>query len=751
MTNYFRFSFICLFLFCTGWVHAQSDLHAIHGRVIDEHGVSISGVKITVNDNAVALSDASGNFSVNMSDKVTQVEATKSGYNGDSGQKMWWIESGDSEFIFVRLHKTPSFHGKITDEKGVALPKLSVKLSGDVSFGTVSTDARGEFHMELPADMKVSDETIFIIGGKKVPAENIALQSDFVAIVIPTVSEKVEESDPTSDETKKDNETNTEGDSEVIISKKVIKDKNKKKYDVLLMDETEFPLAFLEISIGQKKYKSNAEGKFSYESDEFSPADFQLESSYMISQIDIERRARKIYVQVRETRTTEMDSLLTEDEITEGYLIEMNHIIKGLQQENMVLTAKAIALRGQIARLAERLGKENNISPKRKEELSRELLKLEDMLEENDIAYREARANTSDALARLKEMLKLSEAEKYDISAKARKERIILLLMILAVATIATVFFILGKRIRKQNNELELVKGELENKVKEVNSKNDRILAQTDKLKSLNHSISAQNQKMTDSIQYAKTIQQAVLPTFAEMDKSLEEYFIIYKPKEIVSGDFYWFSQVESDSGKSKLLLATIDCTGHGVPGGFMSMIGNTLLNEIINKKKIYETADILNELNKGVKEALKQNEKLNADGMDVCLCTLENLPNNQVEITFSGAKRPLFYVKPATKEVGYLKGDMQIIGGSKLTHRPFGSQKLTLEKGDIVYLTSDGLGSQGTSKIGKIGTSRIKQLLAENASLPLTEQKVKLENLLNQYQVKEAQRDDILVFGVRV
>ena len=116
---------------------------------------------------------------------------------------------------------------------------------------------------------------------------------------------------------------------------------------------------------------------------------------------------------------------------------------------------------------------------------------------------------------------------------------------------------------------------------------------------------------------------------------------------------------------------------------------------------------------------------------MDVCLCALENLPNNKVEVTFSGAKRPLFYVKPTTKEVGYLKGDMQIIGGSKLKHRPFGSQKTTLDKGDIVYLTSDGLSAQGTHKIGKIGTSRVKQLLAENASLPLDQQKLIVQAML--------------------
>ncbi len=751
MVNYIKLLLFCFLLFYTGKIQAQSDLHAIHGQVIDEQGIPISGVKVVVNEKAVAFSNSKGGFSVNVTQKINQVEASKSGYNGDSGQKMWWIESGDSDFIFVRLHKTPSFYGKITNEKGVALSKLSVKLSGDISFGTVSTDARGEFRLELPADMKVSNETVFIIGGKKVPSENISLQSDFVAIVIPEVSEKMEESNPSSDDANKNNQINKEDDSDVTVSKKVIKENKKGNYNVLLMDETEFPLAFLEITIGKKKYKSNAEGQFSYQSNEFSPAEFQVESSYMISQIDFERLNRKVYVQIRETKTTEMDSLLTEDEITEGYVSEMDQIIKGLQQEKMVLTAKAIALRRQIARLAERLGRENNISPKRKEELSRELLKLEDTLEENDIAYREAQENTRDALTRLKEMLQLSEEEKDEISAKARKERIILMLMILAVATIATVFYILGKRIRKQRNELELVKGELENKVEEVNSKNDRILAQTDKLKSLNHSISAQNQKMTDSIQYAKTIQQAVLPTFAEMGKSLKEYFVIYKPKDIVSGDFYWFSQVETDSGKSKLLLAAIDCTGHGVPGGFMSMIGNTLLNEIINKKKIYGTSEILNELNKGVKEALKQNERLNSDSMDVCLCALENLPNNRVEITFSGAKRPLFYVKPTTKEVGYLKGDMQIIGGSKLTHRPFGSQKVMLEKGDIIYLTSDGLSSQGTNKIGKIGTSKIKQLLAENASLPLAAQKSKLENLLNQYKVKEAQRDDILVFAVKV
>ena len=146
------------------------------------------------------------------------------------------------------------------------------------------------------------------------------------------------------------------------------------------------------------------------------------------------------------------------------------------------------------------------------------------------------------------------------------------------------------------------------------------------------------------SINYAKTIQKAILPSNSKISKIFPENFVIYRPKDIVSGDFYWFSNIVKEELEGKFendvtFIASIDCTGHGVPGAFMSIIGNTLLNEIINLKHILNPAEVLELLDKGVKKAVDKAEGVNTAGMDVSLARIERLNDKEVKILFAGAK----------------------------------------------------------------------------------------------------------------
>ncbi|AFM04360.1 serine phosphatase RsbU, regulator of sigma subunit [Bernardetia litoralis DSM 6794] len=270
------------------------------------------------------------------------------------------------------------------------------------------------------------------------------------------------------------------------------------------------------------------------------------------------------------------------------------------------------------------------------------------------------------------------------------------------------------------------------------------------------NTIQNKNRNITDSIRYAQTIQQAVLPSHERMSQYLADYFVLFRPKDIVSGDFYWFSHIDNYT-----FIATVDCTGHGVPGAFMSMIGHSILNEIVNEKKVFKPSEILEQLNNQVRKALKQerqskgkNDKANDDGMDVAFCRLE-YKENHTEVAFTGAKRPFIYTLPNEsneKEAFYLRGDNKTIGGvrNKLTKK-FRTQFIDLPKGAMIYLTTDGYADQNNTKQEKFGTPRLLRFLQEIANLKLSEQKTRMEQTLNLHQRGEEQRDDISMIGIRV
>ena len=256
-----------------------------------------------------------------------------------------------------------------------------------------------------------------------------------------------------------------------------------------------------------------------------------------------------------------------------------------------------------------------------------------------------------------------------------------------------------------------------------------------------------QNENIKGSIRYAKTIQQAILPIKAEMDRVFNS-FLIYRPKDIVSGDFIWFARIS----EKQTIVAVVDCTGHGVPGAFMSMIGNTLLNEIVNVRQIHEPRLILDTLHAEVKKSLKQEQSDNNDGMDVCLCKIERSDSEQVHITFSGAKRPLFYYDANDAEIKTIKGDVKSIGGRR--HRPqkekqFTNKNITLSSKSTIYLSSDGMIDQGGLKPKKFGVKRFISVAYESSQLPIEEQKTYFESALDAYQQTAEQRDDITVLGI--
>jgi len=273
------------------------------------------------------------------------------------------------------------------------------------------------------------------------------------------------------------------------------------------------------------------------------------------------------------------------------------------------------------------------------------------------------------------------------------------------------------------------------------------ILDKNEELEQQKEKIEFQNQQIHSSINYAQTIQASILPYKTEMDKHFDS-FVVFLPKDVVSGDFYWFTHIPDDN---KTFVAAVDCTGHGVPGAFMSMISSRLLNEIVNEKKIYDPKEILSRMDSGVIKALRQNTSSNNDGLDMSLSLIERI-DNKCKVSYGGAKRPLFLSKN-NKDIEKIKGTRRSIGGIKRIKNKanFETKYLTLSKGDTFYLTTDGYSDQNDPQRKRFGSQNFIRLLNRIKDLSMETQKEQMELELFKHMKDAEQRDDITVIGVRV
>jgi serine phosphatase RsbU (regulator of sigma subunit) len=250
------------------------------------------------------------------------------------------------------------------------------------------------------------------------------------------------------------------------------------------------------------------------------------------------------------------------------------------------------------------------------------------------------------------------------------------------------------------------------------------------------------NQDIEDSLRYAQTMQQAVLPDIRNLHATFAEAFALWKPRDIVSGDFYWFHQTER-----ACLVAVADCTGHGVPGAFMSFIGNDLLTQIVVERKIDDPARILAELDTGVQRVLKQGSHGSVsveDGMDIGICRF-----TADGVTFAGARRPLYAV--ADGQLTEYAGSRHPIGGRARKPRHFENVAVAITSPMMLYLTTDGFADQPDAQGKRFKTGPLMQLLRDIATRPAGQQRAALETALDEHQGHTAQRDDITIVGLRL
>jgi serine phosphatase RsbU (regulator of sigma subunit) len=271
---------------------------------------------------------------------------------------------------------------------------------------------------------------------------------------------------------------------------------------------------------------------------------------------------------------------------------------------------------------------------------------------------------------------------------------------------------------------------------------------QSQELKEQREELMLQKEEIISSINYAQRIQSAILPPEAYITELLNENFIFYKPKDIVSGDFYWIKQV-----KHYIILVSADCTGHGVPGAFMSMLGISHLNEIVQNREITQANQILNELRKQIKNSLRQSGKREGsrDGIDIALCVIDTKKNI---MQYSGANNPLYIISNNNGESVFkeIKADPMPVGVHFSSDKSFTNHEIQLEIGDTFYIFSDGFVDQiGGNNNHRFTSEKFKKLLLDIHYQPMYEQKEILEETLIDWMGVNSQRDDILVIGARV
>jgi serine phosphatase RsbU (regulator of sigma subunit) len=388
-----------------------------------------------------------------------------------------------------------------------------------------------------------------------------------------------------------------------------------------------------------------------------------------------------------------------------------------------------------------------------------------DSINDDELVQKMADLRTEYEVGRIQAMVDILEREK-----RIRSVAIIGLGIILILAIwLVTLYYTNLKRSRKLTVALEERRALLAKQSSELQEKNNRILSANEELTVLNEAISKQNEQIMeaneeltvlneaiskqkneilDSITYAKKIQSAMLPPEEYFHEILNDVFILFKPRDIVSGDFYWIKNVNQ-----YVILAAADCTGHGVPGAFMSLLGISFLNEIVQRREGTQANQVLNELRRQIRNSLRQHGQAeeSKDGIDMALCVID-AKNNTLQ--YSGANNPLYLIrnKDGAPELTEYKADRMPLGYYQGSFKTFTNKDIQLEYGDVFYLFSDGFIDQKGGRDNKKFMSRkFKDLLIRIHQEPMREQKTILDKTLTDWMGDNSQIDDILVIGVRV
>ena len=330
--------------------------------------------------------------------------------------------------------------------------------------------------------------------------------------------------------------------------------------------------------------------------------------------------------------------------------------------------------------------------------------------------------------------------EKETLKAQIAKQKVRYIFIFTFIACLI-LFIILA--IRSNLNKNRYAK-QLEEQHRQIMHKNDEILIQRDMLEKANQEISLKNMDITSSINYALKIQQAMMAPQLRLSRMLPNSFVFYQPRDIISGDFYWYTELDQD----QILLTVVDCTGHGVPGAFMSMLGFSIIRQVVEYEGIYSPKHVLEILDRRVYKSLNQEISENNDGMEAAIILVNK---KEKTIQFSGAGLPILYFQEG--KMFYVKGEARAIGGNRLhSDRKFTNHTIELNSDTSFYLFSDGYVDQfGSMSDKKFLIKKFRELLFSIQKKSMEEQKTILSNVFEEWKGNQKQTDDILVFGAKI
>lgn len=679
---------------------------ALEGSVLDEHNRPIEA-RVLLGGNKGVTTNPDGTFSLSLSDwrEIQTIKAEKEGY---SFQKYELNRTQGVVTIFMFLN-TFEVRGKVENVRGRAVQGAHITVPSDPQIVPVYSNPKGVFVLKVPKGSKLTREnTTFQVDDNTIPPTNVILKGDRIRLIVP------------------------ENTSRFPV------------YQVRVHDTRQSRMPGATLTVGGRAYQADEEGVIQIMPDHNLSKEVSIESAnWELTDRSYDPIAEVLNVYLGQPRDqTTKDSSTAEpaeeEEENRDYGLTLDQITSSLEKEGTELADRRIELIQQIEALTEQLAEAPELTRAQRTQLTERLYRLEKVLGDIDAAYERNRRRT-DSLMLMMRTLILEQKEELErttsereviknelfntleekIQAEEEYERRLRFALVFGLVLLAimagTYFFLI--RIRRQKRELE----------------------------ELHSEVSENNRKITDNMRYAKDIQDTILPREQVMQAALGRHFILFRPLELVSGDFYWVSA----DHKPYTFVAVVDCTGHGISGAFMSMIGYTVLNEIVNQKGVTRPEDILNELHFRVRIALKQESETNDDGMDVCLCRLEKLDEDFTELVFAGAKRALYLYR--NHEIEVIRGTSRSIGGRQRQPAVFEQHTKRLRKGDRIYLTTDGLADQNNPKRKKLGTRQLLQVIEQNAHKTMYEQEKILEDTLEQHQGEAAQRDDITVLGIEV
>jgi serine phosphatase RsbU (regulator of sigma subunit) len=708
------------FLIFFSAIFASAQNVIIKGSVTDKNGTAFQGVQILVNDAITAVSKQDGSFAIALpaeSPSIQKLTASKKGYKFLS-----FDYSPDEKKLEILLETAvKTYTGRILDDNGAGVAGADVLVDGVGMTVPVMTDDKGYFKLDISEEETINAKTKIAVNGKYLDKSFFTVSGKQINIRFGKRAAEITYEQPEAanetpvEENKIPKDSTNVSQEKLVISKIFLKDKKGK----LLQDVV--------ATHHQQNYKSNSKGELNIP--DFDQTGNLTINGFEIIQFDTVSQRGYLFITLEK-----LDARLN------SYNTDINKVINDLELEKQTLLEKSLNLRTQIEDIFEKLDRDETLSPEQKSKLQRQIEALQNQLVKNDMALEEAQSKTRITLEHLKRMLvqkdslhtlateKLEEIEAQKIlqEKRIRQNFIIFSIIVVVLSLFALISYRIATRIRRQKEE---------------------ISRQAEDLILLNKEVTQKNRNITDSIRYARTIQDALLPSPKSLSPFFSDYFLLSLPKDIVSGDFYWFSEHEK-----YFFVVAADCTGHGVSGAFMSLVGNTLLNEIVNEREILEPAQILTELGERIRISLKQDEDLNHDGMDLALCRFEKTDDEKTEMKFAGAKRPCYLLRKNVEKCEIIKGTSKSLGGgSEKIEKTFETAIVNLQKGDKIYLCSDGAADQCNAERVKIGSKKLLELFENSSEMSAEAQKEHIRATLKSHSNGAEQRDDILIIHLRM